>query len=66
MDSRHLQRFRFVTWWVGMAAFVARLFAPEPYATPLRVVFYTAFAAGLISLVVERLGRNGGRETGGS
>jgi len=65
MDSRHLQRFRFVTWWVGMTAFVVRLLAPEPYATPLRVVFYTAFAAGVMSLLVERVGRKGGEKTGG-
>jgi hypothetical protein len=65
MDSRHLQRFRFVTWWVGMAAFVIRLMAPEPYATPLRVVFYAAFAAGVISLLVERLGRRSNEKTGG-
>ncbi len=66
MDTRHLQRFRLITWWVGMAAFVARLLAPEAYATPLRVVFYTAFAAGLVTMVVERLARNRSQKPSGS
>ena len=46
-----------------MAAFVVRLLAPEPYATPFRVVFYTAFAAGLISMIVERFRGSNGQKT---